>query len=74
MILQEYINNNLKKDFIRLLIFSVSALILFVKKKDSILKLYINYKTLNYLTIKNLLNVTLQSQHTVMHAVINNAF
>ena len=52
-ILKTYIKVNLASNFIKLPKFSASALILFVRKKDSNLRLYINYQGLNNLTIKN---------------------
>ena len=48
-----YINNNLVKDFIQSFSFSMKVLILFVKKKNRILYLYINYRVLNRVIIKN---------------------
>jgi len=41
--LKEYINENLVKGFIRVLILSVESLILFILKKNGIKRLYINY-------------------------------
>ena len=51
--LWDYINTNLLNDFIKSFKSSAEALILFVKKKDDILRLCINYKDLNLVTIKN---------------------
>ena len=52
-ILRAYLNKHLKNDFIRLFIFFVEAFILFVKKKNDTLRLCVNYRDLNLLTIKN---------------------
>ena len=41
--LKEYININLRKRFIRLLISLAASLVLFILKKNSIKQLYINY-------------------------------
>ena len=52
-ILQDYIDINLLNDFIKSFKSSAEALILFIKKKDSILRLCVNYKDLNLVIIKN---------------------
>ncbi len=55
-----YINKNFKKEFIREFKLLVDYLILFVVKKDRSLRLYINYRKLNDIIIKNrypLLNI-----------------
>ena len=52
-ILKEYININLKKGFIRLSISSAASLLLFVLKKNRKLRLYIDYRQLNSITIKD---------------------
>ena len=51
--LQEYINENLKKGFIRKSTLPAGYLILFAPKKDRKLRLYIDYQQLNSITIKN---------------------
>jgi hypothetical protein len=43
----------LEKGFIRLLTLLVGSLVLFISKKDSKKRLYINYRKLNTITIKN---------------------
>jgi ABC-type oligopeptide transport system substrate-binding subunit len=43
----------LKKGFIRLLISLVGSLVLFIPKKDSKKRLYINYRKLNAIIIKD---------------------
>ena len=59
-ILKNYLDKNLKKDFIWEAKTAVEFLILFVPKKDEKLRLYVDYKKLNIITIKNkypLLNI-----------------
>ena len=51
--LKDYIEINLTNDFIRPSTFSTRSLILFVKKPNEGLRLYINYRELNIITIKN---------------------
>ena len=52
-VLREYLHDNLVKGFIQHSTSSTSTLILFVKKKDGSLQLYINYCRLNLLMKKN---------------------
>ena len=52
-VLQEYIDKNLKKGFIRKSTLPAGYPILFVPKKDRRLQLYIDYRQLNNITIKN---------------------
>ena len=59
-ILRDYLDKNLKKDFIWETKIIVEFLILFIPKKDKKFRLYVNYKRLNTITIKNkysLLNI-----------------
>ena len=58
-ILRVYLNKHFKNEFIRLFIFSADASILFVKKKNEILRLCVNYRNLNFLTIKNRYSLSL---------------
>ena len=51
--LQDYIDTNLLNNFIKSFKSSVRALILFIKKKDNTLRLYVNYRDLNLVIIKN---------------------
>ena len=51
--LQKVINKNLVKNFIKPLISLLRALIFFVKKKNEKLRLCVNYKSLNQITVKN---------------------
>jgi hypothetical protein len=51
--LQQYIDQNLEKGFIQLSKSLAGAPILFVKKKDGSLHMWINYYELNHFTIKN---------------------
>ena len=52
-ILRIYLNKHLKNDFIKSFTFSIEISILFVKKKNEIFRLCVNYKDLNFLIIKN---------------------
>ena len=52
-ILKVYLNKHLKNDFIKSFTFSIEVSILFVKKKNEIFRLCVNYKDLNLLIIKN---------------------
>jgi hypothetical protein len=52
-ILREYLNKNLEKGFIRLSTSLVGSPVLFIPKKDSKKRLYINYRKLNAITIKD---------------------
>jgi DNA-directed RNA polymerase specialized sigma54-like protein len=64
--LDKYLKENLAKGFIRELESSAGFPILFVRKKDGSMRLYVNYQNLNKITIKNqypLLNISkLQDQ------------
>ena len=51
--LRDYIKINLIFNFIQRSSNSIGAPILFIKKKDNTLYLIINYKKLNFITIKN---------------------
>ena len=51
--LRRYIENALRKSWIRYFISSAEILILFVFKKNKELRLYVDYKDLNSVTIKN---------------------
>ncbi len=52
-VLRDYINENLAKGFIRASTSPAGAPILFVKKKDGTLRLCVDYRGLNRVTIKN---------------------
>ena len=52
-ILKEYINENLAKGFIRVLVLLVKSLMLFIPKKNRIKRLYINYRKINKITVNN---------------------
>ncbi len=59
-VLRGYIDENLKKRFIREFKLLVGYLILFIIKKNRSLRLYINYRKLNNIIVKNrypLLNI-----------------
>jgi hypothetical protein len=51
--LREFLEENLKKGFIRELKSPTSALILFIPKKDRGLRLYIDFRGLNLVSVKN---------------------
>ena len=52
-ILKDYLDKNLKKDFIQKAKTTVEFFILFIPKKDEKLRLYIDYRKLNIITIKD---------------------
>ena len=51
--LREYINENLKKRYIRLSTLLTRYPILFVSKPNGKLRIYIDYRQLNAITVKN---------------------
>ena len=51
--LRKYIDKNQKKNFIQLSRLPTGYPIIFISKKDGTLHLYINYRQLNNITIKN---------------------
>ena len=58
--LRNYLDKNLKKNFIREIKITVEFLILFILKKDEKLRLCVDYRKLNTIMIKNkylLLNI-----------------
>ena len=61
-ILRNYIKINLANDFIRPSTFSTESSILFVKKPNEGLYLYMNYQELNIITIKNRYPLSLISE------------
>ena len=61
-ILHIYIDDNLIKDFIQLFSSLTEVSILFIKKKNEILHLCINYRTLNRVIIKNWYSLLLISK------------
>ena len=52
-VLQKYLDENLKKEFIQLSTSSAGYLILFVSKKNEKLRLCVDYQQLNIITVKN---------------------
>ena len=52
-VLKEYIDDNLSKGFIKLSTSPAGSPVLFVPKKDGSLQLYIDYRVLNNITIKD---------------------
>jgi hypothetical protein len=52
-ILKDYLNKNLERGYIQRSISLIDAPILFAFKKNGGLRLYVNYKSLNKITIKN---------------------
>jgi hypothetical protein len=61
-VLREYFKSNLRKGWIRKSILSAGAPILFISKKDRSLHLYIDYRGLNEITIKNRYPLSLISE------------
>jgi hypothetical protein len=71
-IIRTYFNTYLAKEWIRRFKSLIEALIFFVSKKDKILKLYIDYRSLNKIIIKDrcslpLINKTLDRLIGVAH-------
>jgi hypothetical protein len=52
-ILKKYLNENLEREYIQYFISPVGAFILFILKKDGSLRLYVNYRDLNKIIVKN---------------------
>jgi hypothetical protein len=52
-ILRKYLNKNLEREYIQYFINPAGALILFILKKNGNLRLYVDYKDLNKIIIKN---------------------
>jgi hypothetical protein len=52
-VLREYINENLKKGYIRFLILSTRYPVLFVPKLNGKLRMYIDYRQFNAIIVKN---------------------
>jgi hypothetical protein len=52
-ILKKYLNKNLKREYIQYFINPVEIPILFILKKDESFRLYVDYRDLNKITIKN---------------------
>jgi hypothetical protein len=52
-VLKQYIDDNLEKEFIRPLTSSYANPVLFVPKKDEILKFYVDFRQLNNITVKD---------------------
>ena len=62
IILWEYLNTVLIKDWIQLSTSSAEVSILFMSKKDRKMRLYINYRGLNKIIIKNYYSLSLISE------------
>jgi hypothetical protein len=58
-ILKKYLNKNLKKRYIQHSINPVGAPILFILKKNGSLRLYVDYRDLNKITVKNRYSLSL---------------
>jgi hypothetical protein len=52
-ILKKYLNKNLEREYIQHFINSAEAPILFILKKNGNLRLYVDYRDLNKITVKN---------------------
>jgi hypothetical protein len=52
-ILKEYLNKNLEKEYIQYSISSAGTSILYILKKNKNLRLYVDYRSLNKITVKN---------------------
>lgn len=71
-ILWKYISDKLAKGFIQSFISSANAPVLFVKKKDDSLRLFVDYRTLNLITQKHcsLLPLILEALNRVVGAKV----
>jgi hypothetical protein len=61
-ILKKYINKNLKREYIQYFINPTEASILFILKKNGNLRLYVNYRNLNKIIIKNRYSLPLMGE------------
>jgi hypothetical protein len=52
-VLREYINENLKKEYIRLSTLLTRYPVLFVPKSNGKLRIYVDYRQFNAITVKN---------------------
>ena len=64
--LREYLNENLINDFVVFFNFSIESFILFVKKKNDLFRLCVDYKKFNAMTIKNKYSLFLISQLLIL--------
>jgi hypothetical protein len=62
VVLKEYINKNFKRGYIKESTSSAKALVLFVLKKDRKLRLVVDYRRLNNVTIKDRYNTLLPNK------------
>ena len=60
--LRDYINENLTRGFIRVSFSSVAAPVLFVKRKDGTLRLCVDYRVLNSITVQDIYPLPLISE------------
>ena len=60
--LKNYIKYNLKSEFIRRSKLLINSFILFIKKKDKGLRLYVDYRILNAITIRDRYSILLISK------------
>ena len=68
--LKEFIKENLNTDFIQPTSSLYSTPVLFIKKKDGSLCLYVNFCDLNYISKKDHYPLPLISQHLLTHIVM----
>jgi hypothetical protein len=61
-ILRKYLNKNLEREYIQYSINSAGAPILFILKKDGSLRLYVNYRDFNKITVKNRHSLSLMGE------------
>jgi hypothetical protein len=61
-ILKKYLNKNLEREYIQHSINPAETFILFILKKDGSLRLYVNYRNLNKITIKNRYSLPLMGE------------
>ena len=59
LILQKYLKKNLKKSYIRSFFSSVVSSVLFVRKSDEELRFCVDYRSLNFMIVKNRYSLSL---------------
>jgi predicted transport protein len=72
LVLKKYLEENLSKKFIRSSKSSAAFLVIFIKKPSKELRLYIDYRNLNRITVKNRYSISLV--HKILNRIIYTRF